>query len=107
MFYIQFSPLRDDNLPLLTVAVSGDTLTINGEEFDFSPLKDGDILPASACGTDFIQGSVTKTGDDIAITLLMPYRANAPMAVTFPDPVAIEEGDVAVPTQLMEVTYGN
>lgn len=103
MFYIQFSPCRDDNLPLLVVSISGDTLTVNGVGYDFSPLKDGDILPASAVAGGHFFSDIQKTGDDISVSLIMPYRANAPEFVTFPDPVISGDGKVIVPTSLMEV----
>lgn len=103
MFYIQFSPVRDDNLPLLTVSVSGEAITVNGIDYDFSPLKDGDTLPASAVPSDYFLSTVQKVGDDISVTLLMPYRVNAPEYVTFPDPVIASDGEVIVPTMRMEV----
>lgn len=102
MFIIQFSPTRCDNTDLLTASVSGDVLTLNGTEFDFGPLNDGDILPSKATGCDYFMGSIERVGDVIAVHLMMPHRANAPEYVTFPDPVTVEDGDVPVPTSIME-----
>lgn len=105
MFNINFMPTRCDNLELLTVSVSKDTITINGIAYDFSPLKDGDTLPRQAFSdSGYIIGGVSRVGKDINISILMPYRYGAPESVTFPEPVFVKAGVVKVPTDVMEVT---
>lgn len=103
MFNIQFSPVRCDNTDLLTVYVNGDVINLNGVDFDFGPLQDGDILPAEAVGSDYVVGDVIRSGNNINITLMMPYRANAPDYVTFPVSASVAEGGVNVPTSTLEV----
>lgn len=106
MFYIQFLPLYDADIELLTLEVSKDVLTVNGVDLDFSPLKDGDVLPSSAVPHDRVVGDITRIGDDIQLTIQLPYHTqDAPVSVTFPDPVIAGDGKVSIPTDIfMEVT---
>lgn len=103
MFNIHFFPLRCDDTELLTVSVSKDVITINGIDYDFSPLVDGDSLGSDAIESRKFLGMITRTGKDINVTLQMPYRDGAPESVTFPTPVSVKSGKVKVPTDIMEV----
>lgn len=67
---ISYTPQRRDDT--LTVAVSGDILTVNGEAFDFSAVAEGDILPRTAVDCAFIASDVTRIGGLITLTLIEP-----------------------------------
>ncbi len=67
---ISYTPQRRDDT--LTVSVSGDILTVNGEEFDFSAIAEGDLLPRDAVDCAFIASDVTRTGGLITLTLIEP-----------------------------------
>jgi len=82
---ITLNPQRRDDT--LTVIKSGDTLTINGDVFDFSPLLDGATLPAEAIGCPWISGPVDRINGVIHATLRLPLGANASHAARFPQPI--------------------
>jgi hypothetical protein len=92
---INFSPLRWDQE--LSLSVSGDVLTINGEPFDFSLLDEGDLLPAEAVESEFINSPVTRTDGEIVVTVLLPIPSDASDAQRFPEPVTVESGEVPLP----------
>lgn len=82
---ITLSPqVRDDNLML---SKKGDTLTINGTAYDFSPLPDGAILPADAVACEYIIGEVKRVDGQLHLTLLMPIAWDAPHEACFPAPI--------------------
>lgn len=81
----------------LTLSVTGDVLTINGEAFDFSAVSDGDILPADAISTPFIAQDVTRVAGELQITLILPHGADASEAARFPAPVTATNGQIEVP----------
>lgn len=70
-FFVQ---RRDDEL---TVSKSGDTLTINGDELNFSALPEGATLPASAIHCEWVLGSVTRMDGHVDLTLILPAPAGA------------------------------
>lgn len=83
---INLSPTRsDENQP--TISKAGDTLTINGEAFDFSVIPDGATLPADGIESDWIVGDVTRTAGQLELTIKLPHGANAPEATRFPQPI--------------------
>lgn len=71
----------------LSVAKSGEILTINGEEFDFGPLPEGASLPPAAVACGFITGDVRRVGGVLHLTLLLPHGAGASEAARFPAPI--------------------
>ena len=94
--HITLSPTRRDES--LTVSRSGDTLTFNGETFDFSPLGEGETLPADAIDSEWITGGVTRTNGALHITLRLPHGANAPGETRFPEPIIDPpDGEIALP----------
>lgn len=103
MINIKFHPTRSDDMELLAVKVKGFVLTINGEVFDFSPLQDGDMLHPDAVDSLYITGDITRTGDDLNIGLLMPYRYTNDESITFPVDVSVKTGIVKVPTDVQKV----
>ena len=97
---ITLSPLRA-NTPL-TASRAGDTLTLNGEAFDFSPLKEGETLPADAIDSPWITGDVTRTDGVLHITLRLPHGADAPEETRFPEPIIDPpDGEIALPMHSM------
>ena len=83
---IKLSPIRADRQQP-SVTVTGDTLIINGEAFDFSALEEGDILEADAIASDYITTPVTRTAGQLEVTLLLPHGYPAPEATRFPQPI--------------------
>jgi len=82
---ITLSPQRrDDNLAVIK---NGDTLTINGVEYDFSKLPDGGTLPNEAIECEWIISDVDRIDGEIELTLLMPNGANASENARFPKPI--------------------
>lgn len=75
---------RDDRL---TVSKQGDTLKINGVDFDFSVIPDGATLPASAVDCEYITGSVERKGGVLHLALLLPTGPDASQAANFPEPL--------------------
>lgn len=96
---ITLSPVRSD--VELTASVSGDAITVNGVELDFSPLLEGDLLPAGAVGSDWIEGIVCRIDGEIHLRLRLPHGANAPHETRFPvafnDPMTVGDGAVPLP----------
>lgn len=82
---ITLNPQRRSDV--LAVIKSGDTLTINGDIFDFSPLLDGATLPAEAIGCPWIVGPVERIGGELHVTLMLPHGPNPPKHVAFPAPI--------------------
>lgn len=103
MINIKFSPTRSDDMDLLTVKVKGYVLTVNGEVFDFSPLQDGDSLHPDAVESLYFTGNISRTGDDLNVGLLMPYRFTDDQSITFPADVSVKTGSVKVPTDKQKV----
>lgn len=87
---ITLSPQRRDDT--LTVIKQGDTLIINGTEYDFSVIPDGATLPAEAVDSEFVIDAVNRIGGVLHLTLLMPHDANASEAARFPQPI-VNPGD--------------
>lgn len=82
---ITLAPQRRDDT--LAVSKQGDTLTINGEAFDFSVIPDGATLPASAVACEFIAGPVERINGVLQISLILPHGPNPSQAVAFPEPL--------------------
>lgn len=93
---ISFSPVRRDDA--LVVSKSGDTLTINGEAFDFSSMPEGATIPPGEVPCEWITGPVERIGGDLRLTLILPHGANPSAAVAFPAPlINPPDGPLAIP----------
>lgn len=93
---INFSPIRDDRT--LEVSKVGDTLTINGESFDFTQLPEGATLPNEAIGCEWIVSDVHRVNGQIELTILLPHGANASESARFPTPINMTtDGQVVLP----------
>ena len=83
-------------LPFLTNesisgSVSGDILTVNGDSFDFTPLKDGFRLPASAISSEWFVDYVERKGQTLHMTLRLPVQADSPDEYRNPvEPIVID-----------------
>jgi hypothetical protein len=83
--HITLSPQRRDDT--LTVVKTGEVLTINGDEIDFSVIPDGATLPAEASPHPFVVGPVERIDGVLRLTLLLPHGPNASQSVRFPAPL--------------------
>lgn len=82
---INLSPQRRDDA--LAILKSDDTLNINGLDFDFSGIEEGDLLPREAVGCEFLISDVERVNGDIVLTLILPNGANASQSARFPQPI--------------------
>lgn len=93
---ITFYPQRrDDHLKLERL---GDTLILNGEAFDFSPVGEGDILPAEAINSDLLTFDITRENGALLIGISLPHGPSPADDVAFPEPITVtDNGPIAVP----------
>lgn len=96
MMTLHFSPIRSNDT--LVLERQGDILIANGEAFDFSPLAEGQSLPAQAVASPWFVGPVSRRGGVLELTVLLPHGANAPHAQRSPQPIGLTgDGLVALP----------
>lgn len=96
MFKINLSP--QVRLNTLTLSKQGETLVINGENYDFSQLTEGATLPRDAINCDYIVSDVARVNGDIELTILLPIAANASEAARFPEPISVSaDGQIILP----------
>ena len=89
---------REDSLHVIK---SGDVLTVNGEVFDFSPMGDGDTLPATAINSFWFLNKVERIDGELEMTLLFPNPWNYSQEQAFPVPlVGVPDGKVVFPAPL-------
>jgi hypothetical protein len=99
---IKLSPIRCDKV--LEVYKSGDVLTVNGVDYDFSFMVDYDTLQADAIQSEWFLGEVTKEDGELTLTLMLPIPANYSQEQAFPvDLVNVPDGLVAFPQPLSNV----
>jgi len=93
---ITLTPMRLDDT--LTLHRAGDVLTINGTDYDFTALPEGALLPRDCVACAWLASDVERLGGQIRLTLILPHGAEAPEAVLFPVPLALDaDGPVALP----------
>lgn len=93
---ITFTPVRRDDT--LSLAKSGDVLSINGEAFDLSGIPEGATLPREAVACDLLASDIERQGGELRLTLILPHGANAPQDTLFPQPITVTaDGPIAVP----------
>ncbi|MNJ64571.1 hypothetical protein D3C77_605290 [compost metagenome] len=92
----------------LTLVKAGDTLTINGESFDFSALPDGATLPFGSVASEWVFGDVNRTAGELEITITLPLPDNYSQEQAFPVPlINVSDGVVTLPQPLaMTVVVG-
>lgn len=99
---IKFSPVRLD--VQLIVSVSGDVITLNGEDFDFTPLPEGATLPNAALSSEWFVGDVTRNKGELSLTLKLPHGPNAPESTRFPESFRVlTDGVVSLPVYDLEM----
>jgi hypothetical protein len=97
LMLIKLSPSRVDKE--LFVSKKDDVLTVNGEVFDFSPLKEGQVLPADAIKSEWFIGDVSRVDGELILTLVLPHGPNPSQNVAFPKDLAnVKNGKVKLPT---------
>ena len=100
---IKLSPVRADTAPLQATIQDKDTIIINGQHFDFSPLQDGETLPVSAIGGNyaFVSDIERDAFGELHFTLRLPHGGKAPPETLFPvaydTPIDINSGELPVP----------
>lgn len=100
--HIKLNPQRRDDQ--ITVIKSGDTLTINGEMFDFSDIPEGATLPADAIDSDYFSGPVERIDGTLHLTLTLPHGGNPQPHMAFPEAIIDPpDGEVELPKNI-EVT---
>ncbi|MBR9650061.1 hypothetical protein [Thalassovita aquimarina] len=93
---IAFLPIRHDER--LSISRTGDILTLNGEEFDFSAVPEGGALPREAVGCDWLASDVERASGALRLTLLLPHGAQTPSETLFPALLILErDGPVDLP----------
>lgn len=98
---ILLSPQRREDT--IEVIKNGDVLTINGEYFDLSAIREGDNLPREAIESIWFAGPVDRTNGDLIVTLLLPIPWNYSQEQAFPDPLEnVPDGPVLFPRPLSE-----
>ena len=99
--HITLSPVRRDEA--LVLERQGDTLILNGETFDFSPLPDGATLPDSAIDSEWFVGPVSRSGGKLHVTLALPHGRSAPEETLFPAPIIDPpNGPITLPAHSVE-----
>lgn len=87
----------------LSIIKDGDALIVNGERFDFSPVGDGDTLPAAAIASKWFLNQVDRIGGELIFTMLLPLPWNSSQEQLFPAPIEnIQDGPVQLPQPLSE-----
>lgn len=93
---INLSPVRSDSR--ISISMNGNTISINEEVFDFSPLQDGDTLPRSAIDSPWFAGDVKRVDGVLHVELVFPHGAYADEAARFPVPITVtQDGPVQLP----------
>ena len=72
---INFVPIQVDYD--ITIERRGDSIVIDGEEFDFSPLPEGARLPISAISSTHFSGNVSRVNGLINMSIRLPHGPNA------------------------------
>lgn len=99
---ILLSPQRRDDT--LEVIKNGDVLKVNGKDFDFSPVGEGDTLPRQAIDSLWFVGDIERVNGELILTLLLPNPRDYSQEQAFPVPlVNVMDGPVVFPGPLSEV----
>lgn len=94
---IKLSPVRSD--AALVLLKNGDTLTVNGEDFNFSQLSEGATLPYGSVFCPAVIQTVDRENGELILSILMPHKAYASEASRFPSPLTnVPDGRVVLPT---------
>lgn len=73
-------------------------ICVDGVDFDFTPMPDNSILPASAVNSEWFTGSIKKPDGVLHVEIILPHGVNAPVERRFPEPITYEgDGVVELP----------
>ncbi|MFN3356264.1 MAG: hypothetical protein ACK418_09645 [Pseudomonas sp.] len=98
---IILSPKRLD--AVLQLIKEGDKLVVNGEEFDFSLVGEGDTLPREAIYSPWFDGPVDRINGELVLTVVIPNPWNFSYEQAFPAPIHhVPDGPVLLPGPLPE-----
>lgn len=93
---IQFTPIR--HASRLSLSKAGDTLTVNGEDFDLSGIPDGATLPRAAVTCDWLASDIERVNGVLHLTLILPHGMDAANETLFPAPVTVTgDGSITLP----------
>ncbi|HCP54608.1 MAG: hypothetical protein CMK72_00955 [Pseudomonadaceae bacterium] len=96
---ISFSPLSFPLSQKVSIYRVGDTLTIDGETFDFSLLPEGATLPLEAIFSEYFSGPVSREGNELYIALRLPIGPDASDRQRYPAIMHVtQDGPVEIPT---------
>lgn len=101
---IKLSPTRVDDF-VYEVSKKGNTLTINGELFDFSRMQEGDRLPTEAISSTWFEypGNVEVVDGVMQVCLRLPLPHNYSPEQAYPEPlIDVPDGPVVFPAPLPE-----
>lgn len=87
--HISFSPFRCDHVP--SFERHGDTISIDGDVFDFAFIPEGGVLPSEAVASDWICGDISRHAGMLHLTLMLPHGPDASAAERFPGPIYVTE----------------
>jgi hypothetical protein len=81
-----------------TVIKNGDKLIIDGEEFDFTQLPNGGMLPFTAISGSIFANEVKRENGELIVNLILPHGANPVEEVKFPKPIVNPpDGEIKLP----------
>lgn len=87
---IKFHPqLRNDEI---LISISGDTIYINNEPYDFSPINEGETLPRNAISSDFFIDDINRVNGHITLGVLLPHKTDSSNTIKFPQDVTFTDG---------------
>lgn len=97
---INLSPTpSDEEAPV--VVVTGQVITVNGEDFDFGIVPAGYTLPRGAVDSPWFENSEVIRDHDgnLTVTMRFPYPDGAGEDMRFPAPITVtEDGPLDLPT---------
>lgn len=97
---IKLSPIFKETTPL-SAKIDEDKITVNGEVYDFTPLKEGETLPSDALPEGVFASSIERIEGDIHLTLVLPHAVTAPYETRFPAAYSVAmdvvSGEVPLP----------
>ena len=98
-FIVKYHPQRSDET--LALEKNGDTIILNGQQFDFSQLEVGATLPQSAVDSPFFAGPVVRDELSIRLHIVLPHGPDAPHFVLFPKERGYsDDGQMKTPVDL-------
>lgn len=90
---ISFTPIRMDSV--LVAELSAETLTLNGDAYDFSHVEEGQPVEDHDC--PWVIGPVSRVNGELEVTLLLPHGGHPPHDTVFPQPIQVAGGAIPLP----------